>query len=173
MHSQTLLQKPILATVIIAVVCLITFSCKQKETITTAPQAKPITKLIGIWAAPETAPYAKVLSLHNDNTFRVIISSDLGGYRYRGVYRQESSSIVLFPQAYDLNSGHLSSALPKSERFSIHKKEGKVQWVKSDSEGRFKMYLCDGLDNIEGWHEFIINTEDFKNRVRQYLYSKQ
>lgn len=157
---------------IIAGVCLISFSCKQKETPSLATQADPIKKFIGIWATPETAPYFKVLSLYNDNTFWVIVHSDVGGYKYRGKYRLDDMSIALFPEAYD-PTYFMPPWLPESEQFQFHKGDGKIQWIKSSSEDRFKMYLCDGLDDREEWLEFIINSEDFKNRVKRYRYTQK
>lgn len=153
--------------IFIAVVCLMAFSCKQKEAEAITPQEEPIKTLIGIWSSPETSPYAKVMALYSDNTFLVITSSDVGGCNYHGTYIQDDTSIVLSPTGYDPAS-FIPVDLSKSERLHFHEEEGKIQWMKSDAEDRFRLYLCDGLDDIEEWYVFIVNTEDFRNKEKRY-----
>ncbi len=162
-----------LSKLLIAGMCLMSFSCKQKETESTTPQPEPIKKLTGIWSAPETAPYFKVLALYDDNTFVMLEWSDVGGYKYRGKYRLDDMSIDLSPNGYDPSSAYRLSKLPEPERFCYHMEEGKIQWMQSDSEARFKMYLCAGLDDIDQWLVYIINSESFRNRVRRYRYVKK
>ena len=157
---------------LIAVLCLISFSCEHKETAPTTPHEEPIKKLIGVWSSPETAPYFKVLSLYSDNTFLIIRSSDVGGCNYHGTYREDEMNIVLSPMGYVASSesspGFIPIDLSESEQFHFRKGEGKIQWLKSSSEDRFMLYLCDGLNDVSKWYEFIVNDKDFRNRVMQY-----